>query len=97
MGYLSEIGSEEEKATAKIALAKALSNQCVKEQAADYIVGLQRPRLDGSDGWIASLVAEWRAGSTDIYAILEEMIQCWKTQRSGDLEAFAKKLHEPAG
>ena len=97
LGYLSEIGSEEEKAAAKAALAKDLSEQGVKEKPADYIFELQYPRLDDSDGWIASLVAEWRAGSTDIYAVLEEMIQCWKTQRSGGLEAFAKKLHEQGG
>ncbi|MCK4563252.1 MAG: tetratricopeptide repeat protein, partial [Verrucomicrobia bacterium] len=97
LGYLSEIGTAEEKAAAKIALARALSEQGVRERAADYIVELQRMELDGLGGWIVDHAPQWASDSTDIYADLEQMIQCWKTQRSGDLETFSKALQKIGG
>jgi tetratricopeptide (TPR) repeat protein len=92
LDYLSEVGTEDERAVAKTALAKSLSEVGVKEQAAKYVGELRSLKLDGLGGWIADHAGGWQTGSTDFYADLEQMIQCWKTQRSGDLEAFIKNL-----
>jgi tetratricopeptide (TPR) repeat protein/energy-coupling factor transporter ATP-binding protein EcfA2 len=94
LDYLSEVGTEEEKAAAKTALAKSLSEVGVKEQAAKYVGELRSLKLDGLGGWIADHACGWQTGATDFYADLEQMIQCWKTQRSGDLEAFVKNLRD---
>jgi tetratricopeptide (TPR) repeat protein len=92
LDYLSEVGSEDEKAAAKIALAKSLSEVGVKERSAKYVGELQSLKLNGLGGWIADHAGGWQTGSVDFYADLDQMIQCWKTQRSGDLEAFIKNL-----
>ncbi len=92
LDYLSEVGTEEERAVAKATLASKLSEIGVAEQADRYVVELQRLRLDGLGGWIADHTPEWRSTSVDFYADLEHMIQCWRTQRAGDLEAFVSRL-----
>jgi tetratricopeptide (TPR) repeat protein/energy-coupling factor transporter ATP-binding protein EcfA2 len=93
LDYLSEVGSEDEKAAAKVKLAKALSQSGVKEKPARYVAELRGLHLEGLGGWIADRAGGWQTETPDFYADLEQMIECWKTQRTGNLEAFVKHLH----
>jgi len=93
LDYLSEVGSEDEKAAAKVKLAKALSQSGVKEKPIRYVAELRGLHLDGLGGWIADRAGGWQTETPDFYADLEQMIECWKTQRTGDLESFVKHLH----
>lgn len=93
LDYLSEVGSEDEKATAKVKLAKALNQSGVKEKPTRYVAELRGLHLEGLGGWIADRAGGWQTETPDFYADLEQMIECWKTQRTGNLEAFVKHLH----
>lgn len=92
LDHLSETGTAEEKAVAKVTLAQDLAGLGEADMAAGYIVELPRLGLDGLGGWIAGHALEWQQQAPDVYAELTAMIDCWQTQRSGDLEAFARAL-----
>jgi len=92
LDHLSETGSAEEKALAKVTLAQDLAELGEAEIAAGYIVELKRLELEGLGGWVAGHALEWQQQVPNVYADLAAMIDCWQTQRSGDLEAFAKAL-----
>ena len=97
LDHLSDVGTAEEKAGAKIRLAHDLADLGREDKAARYIEELRDLELDGLGGWVADHATQWRGQVPNVFAELESMISCWQAQRSGDFEAFAKILGELGG
>ncbi len=97
LDHLSETGTAEEQAEVKIQLAKHLAKLGKPERSARYISEFKRLDVDGLGRWIVDHTSQWTDTGTNMFSELEAMISCWKTQRSGDLEAFAKRLQEMGG
>ncbi len=95
LDHLTEAGSLEEKANAKVQLSHQLSDIGEIEKSSRYIAEFQSMSLDGFGRWVADQADHLAAN--DMYSDLEKMITCWQTQRAGDLEAFAIKLQEIGG
>jgi len=92
LDHLTEAGSVEEKAGAKIQLAHQLSDIGELEKSSRYIAEFQSMSLDGFGRWVADHADHY--AENNMYSDLEEMIACWQTQRAGNLETFAIKLQE---
>ena len=93
LDYLSEVGDEGERATAKFDMARIFARRVVAEQAASYVLEAAPLAGDGVSQSIARIVAN--APSAPNYLTeIEEMIAAWEIHRSGELEAFAHRLAE---
>ena len=90
LDYLSEVGNEDERATAKFDMARVFARRGIAEQAASYVVEAAPLAGDGVSRSIARIVAN----APDYLTELEEMIDVWEMHRSGELEAFALRLAE---
>ena len=97
LDHLSEVGTPDERAQAKVKLATRLAELGQEEESSRYIAEFQRMELDGLGRWVADHTSQWSSGGIDMYGELETMIACWQTQRSGRLEAFAKQLRKLGG
>jgi len=95
LDHLSDAGTVEEKANAKVQLSHQLSDIGEIGKSAHYIAECQSMPLDGLGRCVADQ-ADYLA-ENNMYSDLEEMITCWQTQRAGDLEAFAAKFQEIGG
>ena len=93
LDYLSEVGDEAERATAKFDMARIFARRGVAEQAASYVLEAAPLAGDGVSRSIASIVVN--APSAPNYLTeIEEMIAAWEIHRSGEFEAFAHRLAE---
>ena len=93
LDYMSEVGDEAERATAKFDLARIFARRGVAEQAASYVLEAAPLAGDGVSRSIARVVAS-APSAPDYLSKIEEMIAAWEMHRSGELEAFAHRLAE---
>ena len=93
LDYLSEIGDEAERATAKFDMARIFARTGVAEQVANYVLEAAPLAGDAVSRSIAHIVTRALPAS-DYLSEVEEMIAAWEMHRSGDLENFADRLAE---
>ena len=93
LDYLSEVGDEAERATAKFDMARIYARRGVAEQTASYVLEAAPLAGDGVSRSIARIVAQ-APSAPDYLSEIEEMITAWEMHRSGELEAFAHRLAE---
>ena len=93
LDYLSEIGDEGERASAKFDMARIFARRGVAEQAASYVLEAAPLAGDGVSQSIARIVAN-TPPVPDYLSEIEEMITAWEMHRSGELEEFALRLAE---
>ena len=93
LDYLSEVGDEGERATAKFDMARIFARRGVAEQTASYILEAAPLAGDGVSRSIARIVAA-APPAPDYLSEIEEMIGAWEIHRSGEFEAFADRLAE---
>ena len=93
LDYLSEVGDEKEKATAKFDMARIFARRGDAEQVASYVLEAAPLAGDGVSRSIARIITSNRS-APDYLAEVEEMIACWELHRSGQFEKFAIRLME---
>ena len=93
LDYLSEVGDEGERASAKFDMAKIFARRGVAEQAASYVLEAAPLAGDGVSQSIARIVSS-TPPAPDYLSEIEEMIAAWEMHRSGKLEEFAHRLAE---
>ena len=93
LDYLSEVGEEGERATAKFDMARIFARRGVAEQAARYVLEAAPLAGDGVSRSIARIVSS-TPPAPDYLTEIEEMITAWEMHRGGELEAFAHRLAE---
>ena len=93
LDYLSEVGDEAERATAKFDIARIYARCGVAEQAAGYVLEAAPLAGDGVSRSIARIVTN-APSAPDYLTEIEEMIEAWEMHRSGEFEAFAHRLAE---
>ena len=93
LDYLSEVGDEAERATAKFDMARSFARRGVAEQAASYVLEAAPLAGDGVSQSIARITSSVPP-TPDYLAEIEGMITTWEMHRSGELEAFAHRLAE---
>ena len=93
LDYLSEVGGEGERATAKFDMARTYARRGDYDQTVSYV--REAAPLAG-DGVSRSIVriADSTPSAPDYLSEIEEMIECWELHRSGELEEFAHRLAE---
>ena len=93
LDYLSEVGSDRERASAKFDIAKSFARRGIADQAVHYVLEAAPLAGDGVSQSIARIVSHHRA-TPDYLSEIKEMIECWELHRSGQLEAFAHRIKE---
>ena len=93
LDYLSEVGDEAERATAKFDMARIFARRGDAEQTASYVQEAAPLAGDGVSLSIARIVAS-TPSALDYLSEFEEMIAAWEMHRSGKLEEFAHRLAE---
>ena len=93
LDYLSEVGDEGERATAKFDMARIYARRGDGEQTASYVLEAAPLAGDGVSQSIARIVAS-TPPAPDYLSEIEEMIAAWEMHRSGKLEKFAHRLAE---
>ena len=93
LDYLSEVGDEGERATAKFDMARIFAHRGVAEQTVSYVLEAAPLAGDGVSQSIARIVTS-TPSAPDNLSDVEEMIECWEMHRSGELEEFAHRLAE---
>ena len=91
LDYLTEVGDEQERATAKFEMARIYAVRGDAEQTANYVrEAAPLARDDVSQSIVRTITGTQPA--PDYLSEVEEMIAVWETRRSGDLEEFARRL-----
>ncbi len=91
LDYLTEVGDEQERATAKFEMARIYAVRGDAEQTANYVrEAAPLARDDVSQSIVRTVTGTQPA--PDYLSEVEEMIAVWETRRSGDLEEFARRL-----
>ena len=93
LDYLSEVGDEEERASAKFHMAKTFAHLGAAEQVATYVLESTALADDGVSWSIARIISR-ATPAPDYLSEIEKMIAAWEKHRSGDFEAFAHRLAE---
>ena len=93
LDYLSEVGDENERATAKFDMARIFAGRGNAEQMASYVREAAPLAGDGVSQSIARIITSNRS-APDHLAEVEKMIECWEMHRSGEFEKFANRLTE---
>ena len=93
LDYLSEVGDEGERATAKFDMARIYARRGDVEQTASYVLEAAPLAGDGVSRSIARIVSS-APPAPDYLSEIEEMIAAWEMHRSGELEEFAHQLTE---
>ena len=93
LDYLSEVGDEAERSTAKFDMARIYARCGVADQAAGYVLEAAPLAGDGVSRSIARIVTN-APSAPDYLTEIEEMIEAWEMHRSGEFEAFAHRLAE---
>ena len=91
LDYLSEVGDEAERATAKLDMAKIFARRGLAEQVVSYVLEAAPLAEDGVSQSIARIVTSAPSAPDYLFEI-EEMIGVWEMHRSGEFEAFAHRL-----
>ena len=91
LDYLSEVGDEAERSTAKFDMARIYARCGVAEQAAGYVLEAAPLAGDGVSRSIARIVTN-APSAPDYLTEIEEMIEAWEMHRSGEFEAFSHRL-----
>ena len=93
LDYLTEIGDERERATAKFEMARIYAVRGDAEQTANYVrEAAPLARDDVSQSIVRAIAGTPPA--PDYLSEVEEMIKVWEIHRSGDFEEFARRLTE---
>ena len=93
LDYMSEVGDEGERATAKFDMARIFARLGDAEQSASYVREAAPLAGDGVSQSIAS-IATSTPFTSDYLTEVEQMIACWEMHRSGEFEEFAHRLAE---
>ncbi len=93
LDYLSEVGDEGERATAKFDMARTFARIGAAEQVATYVLEAAPLAGDSVSQSIARIISS-APPAPDYLSEVEKMIAAWEKHRSGDLEAFAFRLAE---
>ena len=93
LDYLSEVGDEGERATAKFHMARTFAHLGAADQVANYVLEAAPLAGDGVSQSIVRVVSR-ASPAPDYLSEIENMIAAWEKHRSGDLEAFAHRLAE---
>ena len=93
LDYLSEVGTENERVTAKFDMAKIYARRGDAEQMASYVFEAAPIAGDGVTQSIAGNIMSNRS-APDYLSEVEELIECWEMHRSGEFENFATQLIE---
>ena len=93
LDYLSEVGDEGERATAKFDMARIYARRGDVEQTVSYVLEAAPLAGDGVSQSIARIVNS-TPSIPDYLSEVEEMIACWEMHRSGEFEEFAHRLAE---
>ncbi len=93
LDYLSEVGDEGERATAKFDIARTFARIGATEQVTSYVLEAAPLAGDGVSQSIARIISS-APPAPDYLSEIEKMIAAWEEHRSGDLEAFASRLAE---
>ena len=93
LDYLSEVGDEGERASAKFDMARIYAQRGDAEQTVGYVLEAAPLAGDGVSQSIARIVAS-TPPAPDYLSEIEEMIAAWEMHRSGELEEFAHRLAE---
>ena len=93
LDYLSEVGDEGERATAKFDMARIFARRGDAEQTVSYVHEAAPLAGDGVSQSIARIVTS-TPPAPDYLSEVEEMIAAWEMHRSGELEEFAHRLAE---
>ena len=93
LDYLSEVGDEGERASAKFDMARILARRGSAEQAASYVLEAM-PLVEDDVGKSICRMFANTPSTPDYLSELEEMIAAWNLHRSGEFEAFASRLAE---
>ena len=93
LDYLSEVGDEGERASAKFDMARIYARRGDVEQTVSYVLEAAPLAGDGVSRSIARIVNS-TPSTPDYLSEVEEMIECWEMHRSGELEEFAHRLAE---
>ena len=84
LDYLSEVGDEGERATAKFDMARIYARRGDAEQTTSYVLEAAPLAGDGVSRSIARIVAS-TPPAPDYLSEIEEMIAAWEMHRSGEL------------
>ena len=93
LDYLSEVGGDGERATAKFDMARIFARRGDAEQTLSYVREAAPLAGDGVSQSIAR-IATRTPPAPDYLSEVEEMIAAWEMHRSGELEEFAHRLAE---
>ena len=93
LDYLSEVGDEGERASAKFDMAMIYARRGDVEQTVSYVLEAAPLAGDGVSQSIARIVAS-TPPAPDYLSEIEKMIAAWEMHRSGKLEKFAYRLAE---
>ena len=93
LDYLSEIGGEGERATAKFDMARIHARRGDFDQTVSYVREAAPLAGDEVSRSIVG-IADSTPSAPDYLSEIEEMIECWELHRSGELEEFAYRLAE---
>ena len=91
LDYLSEVGGEGERATAKFDMARTYARRGDFDQTVSYV--REAAPLAGDEVSRSIVrIADSTPSAPDYLSEIEEMIECWELHRSGELEEFAHRL-----
>lgn len=93
LDYLSEVGSDKERARAKFDIAKTFASRGVADLTAHYVLEAAPLAGDGVSRTIADIISHDES-APDYLSEIEKMIECWELHRSGQLESFAHRIKE---
>ncbi len=91
LDYLSEIGDEKERVTAKFDMARIFAGRGDAEQTANYVREAAPLARDGVSQTIVRTITS-TPSAPDFLSEVEEMIAVWEMHRSGEVEEFAHRL-----
>ena len=91
LDYLSEIGDEKERVTAKFEMARIFAGRGEAEQTANHVREAAPLARDGVGKSIVRSVTS-TPSAPDYLSEVEEMIAIWEMHRSGEFEEFALRL-----
>ncbi len=93
LDYLTEVGDEQERATAKFEMARIYAVRGDAEQTANYVREAAPLARDDVSQSIVRTVTGTRP-APDYLSEIQEMIEVWEARRSGNFEEFARRLTE---
>ena len=93
LDYLSEVGDEEERASAKFDMARVFARRGDVDQTVSYVLEAAPLAGDGVSQSIARIAAITPPAPDYLFEI-EKMIAAWEIHRSGEFEEFAHHLAE---